>query len=33
VESAPVEELFENPQEEYTKALLSAIPIPQLRKS
>ncbi len=33
VESAPVEELFENPQDGYTKALLSAIPIPQLRKN
>ena len=31
VERAPSEELFKNPQHPYTKALLSAIPIPKLR--
>ena len=30
VEKAPAEELFENPVHPYTKALLSAIPIPEL---
>lgn len=30
VEKAPAEELFENPLHPYTKALLSAIPIPEL---
>ncbi len=30
VEKAPAEELFENPMHPYTKALLSAIPIPEL---
>lgn len=28
VELAPTKELFNNPQHEYTKSLLSAIPIP-----
>lgn len=32
VEKAPAEELFENPLHPYTKALLSAIPIPSLKK-
>lgn len=32
VEKAPAVELFEHPQHPYTKALLSAIPIPNLRK-
>lgn len=32
VEKAPAEELFENPIHPYTKALLSAIPIPDLRE-
>jgi len=32
VEKAPAEELFANPLHPYTKALLSAIPIPQLGK-
>lgn len=32
VEKAPAEELFENPLHPYTKALLSAIPIPDLRE-
>lgn len=32
VEEAPVKELFENPQHPYTKALLSAIPIPDPQK-
>lgn len=31
VEKAPVEELFENPLHPYTKALLSAIPVPEIR--
>lgn len=31
VEKAPAEELFENPLHPYTKALLSAIPVPDLR--
>ena len=31
VEKAPTEELFENPLHPYTKALLSAIPIPDIR--
>ena len=30
VEKAPVEELFDNPLHPYTKALLSAIPVPEL---
>ena len=30
VEKAPAEELFENPMHPYTKALLSAIPIPDI---
>lgn len=30
VETAPVEELFENPLHPYTKALLAAKPIPEL---
>ncbi|MGN0998352.1 MAG: ABC transporter ATP-binding protein [Faecousia sp.] len=30
VEKAPVEELFENPLHPYTKALLSAIPVPEI---
>ena len=30
VEKAPVEEIFENPMHPYTKALLSAIPVPEL---
>lgn len=30
VEKAPAEELFDNPQHPYTKALLSAIPIPDV---
>lgn len=33
VERAPAEELFSNPVHPYTKALLSAIPIPKLRTS
>ncbi len=32
VEKAPAGELFEHPQHPYTKALLSAIPIPNIRK-
>ena len=32
VEKAPAVELFEQPQHPYTKALLSAIPVPSLRK-
>ena len=32
VEYAPSEELFENPVNPYTKALLSAIPVPRLRE-
>lgn len=32
VEYAPSEELFENPVHPYTKALLSAIPVPRLRE-
>ncbi len=32
VEKAPVEEIFENPMHPYTKALLSAIPVPELGK-
>ncbi|MCJ7837109.1 ATP-binding cassette domain-containing protein [Cuneatibacter sp. NSJ-177] len=32
VEKAPAKELFENPLHPYTKALLSAIPIPDLRE-
>lgn len=32
VEKAPAEELFHNPLHPYTKALLSAIPVPELRK-
>ena len=32
VEKAPAEELFDNPLHPYTKALLSAIPIPNLKK-
>ncbi len=32
VERSPVEELFENPKHPYTKALLSAIPVPTLDK-
>ena len=32
VEKAPAVELFEHPQHPYTKALLSAIPIPNIRK-
>ena len=32
VEKAPAVELFEHPQHPYTKALLSAIPIPKIRK-
>lgn len=32
VEKAPVEQLFDNPTHPYTKALLSAIPIPSLEK-
>ena len=32
VEKAPAEELFTNPLHPYTKALLSAIPVPNLRK-
>lgn len=32
VEKAPAEELFDNPLHPYTKALLSAIPIPSLKK-
>ena len=31
VEKAPAEELFANPMHPYTKALLSAIPVPDLR--
>ena len=33
VESATAEEVFSNPQHEYTRALLDAIPIPQWRES
>lgn len=32
VEKAPVEELFENPLHPYTKALLSAIPVPEIHE-
>ncbi len=32
VERAKVEELFENPMHPYTKALLAAIPVPEIRK-
>lgn len=32
VEKAPVHELFANPRHPYTKALLSAIPVPSLKK-
>ena len=32
VEKAPVEELFQNPLHPYTKALLSAIPVPEIHK-
>ena len=32
VEKAPAVELFEQPQHPYTKALLSAIPVPSLKK-
>ncbi|WP_312118251.1 ABC transporter ATP-binding protein [Brevibacillus reuszeri] len=32
VEKAPVKELFANPRHPYTKALLSAIPVPNLKK-
>lgn len=32
VERAPIDELFENPKHPYTKALLSAIPVPTLDK-
>jgi oligopeptide/dipeptide ABC transporter ATP-binding protein len=32
VEKAPSEELFENPRHPYTKALLSAIPIPEIQE-
>lgn len=32
VEKAPVRELFANPRHPYTKALLSAIPVPSLKK-
>lgn len=31
VEKAPVDELFENPKHPYTRALLSAIPVPSLK--
>lgn len=33
VEIAPTKELFENPQHEYTKKLLAAIPVPDPRKA
>lgn len=33
VEKAPVEELFENPLHPYTKALLSAIPVPEIHEA
>lgn len=33
VEAAPVKELFQNPQHPYTKALLSAIPVPVPKKA
>lgn len=32
VEKAPVEELFDNPMHPYTKALLSAIPVPEIHE-
>ena len=32
VETAPVEELFTNPAHPYTQALLSAIPVPSIRR-
>ena len=32
VEKAPAEELFDNPCHPYTKALLSAIPVPEIGK-
>lgn len=32
VEKAPVEELFERPEHPYTKALLSAVPVPEYRE-
>ena len=33
VENAPVKELFDNPLHPYTKALLSAIPVPEIHKA
>jgi peptide/nickel transport system ATP-binding protein len=32
VETGPAEEIYKNPQEEYTKALLAAVPVPDPRK-
>jgi ABC-type oligopeptide transport system ATPase subunit len=32
IELGPAEEVYTNPQEDYTKALLSAVPIPDPRK-
>ena len=32
VEKAPTEELFRHPRHPYTRALLSAIPVPRLQK-
>jgi peptide/nickel transport system ATP-binding protein len=32
VELGPAEEVYTNPREDYTKALLSAVPIPDPRK-